>query len=453
MLASCGEPPKCSCSTNGVDSMGEVLITGSVSSDDILASNSLGPTRRKCSMPEKNSDRASAHWTAAFAATIFAMMTLQMSSLGFSPLLPDIQRDFRINYAQVGLFGGVYGLAAIAFSIPGGMLAKRFGEKNVLGLGLLVVTLGLVLLSRAPNFVWGLSARTIWIIGYRVAFVCVMTAVARVVPLKRRSIAMGTLGAMSSLASVIGAPFGTAIGVAFGWRNGILAFAGMALLGATVFWAFYRLSEEAVEHPATEHGVAQRHDASAFTNPLVWSMVLLGLTNMGGFSATFFVPSAVRTKFHLGSTMAAYIISAAYVTAIFANLVCGCLADRLNRWGVMIGLMLLLIPASFAMMTPNLFVFRVATALVISLGLCATNQIFAIASEVMPGREMGPVMGIVSLGGGIFGYIGPQVLGILRDHTGSFTAGWYFVAFGALVALMVILVLKRAADKAQLSQM
>lgn len=395
----------------------------------------------------------SKHWVVPFTATVFAMMTLQMSSLGFTPLLPDIQRDFGINYSQVGLFSGVYGLAAIVFSIPGGVLAKRFGEKIILWLGLLVVTLGLVLLSRSPNFALGLSARAIWIMGYRVAFVCVMIAVARSVPAHRRSIAMGVLGAMSSLASVIGAPFGTSIGVAFGWRHAILAFAGMALLGSIVLWIFYRAPETGVQHPHLENASAHSFGASVFSNPLVWSMVLLGLTNMGGFSANFFVPSAVRTTFHLGPTVAAYIISASYVTAIFANLLCGYLADRLNRWGVVIAIMLLLIPASFAMMTPNLFVFRVATALVISLGLCVTNQIFAIASEVMPGREIGPVMGIVSLGGGIFGYVGPQTLGILRDRTGSFTAGWYFVAIGALVALLVILILKRAAGKAQLSRM
>jgi len=404
-------------------------------------------------MPEPTLDRASAlRWAVPLAATIFAMMTLQMSSLGFSPLLPDIQRDFGISYSQVGLFSGVYGLAAIAFSIPGGILAKRFGEKNVLSVGLLVVTLGLVLLSRAPNFALGLASRIVWIIGYRVAFVCVMTAIALVVPPTWRSTAMGILGAMSSLASVIGAPFGTAIGVAFGWRNGILAFAGMALLGSIVFWIFYR---PPVREPSfrLEHRSSHVPDASAFRNPLVWTMVLLGLTNMGGFSATFFVPSIGKTLFHLTATQTAYIISAAYITAIFANLFCGYIADRLSRWGVMIGLMLLLIPACFAMMTPNLFVFRAATALVISLGLCATNQIFAIAGDVMPGREMGPVMGIVSLGGGIFGYLGPQMLGILRDRTGSFTAGWYFVAFGALIGLVVILILKRAASKAHVPQM
>lgn len=358
-----------------------------------------------------------------------------------------------MSYSQLGLFSGVYGLAAIVFSIPGGVFAKRFGEGLILWLGLVVVTLGLVLLSRAPNFIIGLSARTVWIIGYRVAFVCVMTAIARVVPRKRRGMAMGILGAMSSLASVIGAPFGTSIGVAFGWRTGILAFAGMSLLGAVVFWMFYRPPETIAHHSPPGHGFPQRLDVSAFSNPLVWSMVLLGLTNMGGFSANFFVPSAVKTTFHLGPTVAAYIISTSYFAAIFANLLCGYLADRLNRWGVMIGLMLLLIPASFAMMAPNFFAFRVATVLLISLGLSATNQIFAIASEVMPGREIGPVMGIVSLGGGIFGYVGPQVLGILRDQTGSFTAGWFFVAIGAFIGLLVILILKRAARKAPLSRM
>ena len=389
-------------------------------------------------------------WIVPFIAIVFAMMTMQMSSLGFSPLLPAIQKEFHISYSQVGLFTGIYGLAAIALSIPGGMLAKRFGEKMVLSLGLLIVALGLLLLSRAPSFAFGLASRVVWIIGYRVAFVCVMTAVAMTAPPAWRSTAMGILGAMSSLASVIGAPFGSLIGAAFGWRNGILAFGAMALLGSLVFWIFYREGGEAA--PAVAKGAVAPPSASAYRNPLVWAMVLLGLTNMGGFSSTFFVPFAVKTIFNLGPTQAAYIISTGYITAIFANLLCGFLADRVNRWGVMIGLMLLLIPSCFAMMTHDLLVFRAATALVISLGLCATNQIYAIASAVVGGREVGSVMGIVSLGGGVFGYIGPQMLGILRDRTGGFTAGWYFVAIGALIALGVILLLKRAAEGTRVSR-
>jgi nitrate/nitrite transporter NarK len=216
----------------------------------------------------------------------------------------------------------------------------------------------------------------------------------------------------------------------------------MALLGAVIFWFGYRPN-------ASQRGQASFHGhgpsaptRSAFRTPVVWSMVLLGLINMGGFSATFFVPSAVKTTFHLGAVESAYLISASYVVAIFMNLLFGYLCDTFDRWNMMIALAVLLIPVSFAMMIPNLLVFRVATALVISLGLCATNQIFALAGDVVGRSELGPSMGVVGLGGGVFGYLGPQVLGMLRDRTGGFTAGWYFVAAGVIVSLVEIGFLK-----------
>jgi predicted MFS family arabinose efflux permease len=381
------------------------------------------------------------NWGASFAATIVAMMAIQMSSLGFSPLLPAIQKDFGISYSEIGLFTGLYGLVAMAVSVPAGILAKRVGEKPALAGGLLGVALGLLLLSQASTYEWALGARAVWLIGYRVAFVCVMTSIALVAPPAFRSTAMGILGAMASLASVIGAPFGTIIAEPYGWRGGIIGFAVMALLGAAVFWFVYKPGAGSGESSFHSHGPSAP-SRSAFRTPVVWSMILLGLINMGGFSATFFVPSAVKTTFQLGAMESAYVISTSYIVAIFANLLFGYLCDKFDRWDMMIGLAVLLVPSCFAMMTPNLLVFRVATALVISLGLCATNQIFALGADVVGRSEIGPVMGVVGLGGGLFGYVGPQVLGMLRDRTGGFTAGWYFVAFGVIVSLIEIVFLR-----------
>jgi predicted MFS family arabinose efflux permease len=380
----------------------------------------------------------------SFAAVIIAMMAIQMSSLGFSPLLPAIQKDFGLNYSKIGLFTGLYGLVAMVVSVPAGMLAKRVGEKRALTGGLFGVALGLLLLSQAGGYGPALGARIVWLFGYRVAFVCVMISVALVAPPEFRSSAMGILGAMASLASVIGAPFGTKLAEPFGWRGGIIGFAGMAVVGAGVFWIFYRPGAGVAAKSVHSHGPAAP-TKSAFRSPVVWSMVLLGLINMGGFSATFFVPSAVRTTFQLGALESAYLISMSYVVAIFVNLLFGYLCDRFDRWDMMIALAVLLVPSCFAMMVPNLLVFRVATALVISLGLCATNQIFALAGDIVERGEVGPVMGVVSLGGGLFGYLGPQVLGILRDRTGGFTAGWYFVAAGVVLSLIEIVFLRRYA--------
>jgi predicted MFS family arabinose efflux permease len=384
-------------------------------------------------------------WIFSFAATIVAMMAIQMSSLGFSPLLPAIQKDFGISYSQIGLFTGLYGLVAMAISVPAGLLAKRVGEKLALMAGLLGVAFGLLLLSQASSYKLALGARVVWLIGYRVAFVCVMTSIALVAPPEFRSRAMGILGAMASLASVIGAPFGTVIAEPYGWRGGIIGFAAMALVGAGVFWLVYKpVAGKDGQNPFHGH-TPSAPSKSAFRSPIVWSMVLLGLINMGGFSATFFVPSAVKTTFHLSAMQSAYLISTSYIVAIFVNVLFGYLCDKFDRWDMMIGLAVVLVPACFAMMTPNLLVFRVATALVISLGLCATNQIFALAGEVVGRSETGPVMGVVGLGGGLFGYVGPQVLGLLRDRTGGFTAGWYFVAIGVVLSLIEIVFLRRYA--------
>jgi nitrate/nitrite transporter NarK len=219
----------------------------------------------------------------------------------------------------------------------------------------------------------------------------------------------------------------------------------MAATGAAVFWFGYNARVSGSE-PAAFHGYGPSAPSkSAFRSPIVWSMVLLGLINMGGFSATFFVPSAVKSTFHLTPIESAYVISASYIAAIFANVLFGYLCDRFDRWDMMIVLAVVLVPACFAMMTPNLLVFRVAAALVISLGLCATNQIYALAGDVVGRSEVGPVMGVVGLGGGLFGYVGPQVLGMLRDRTGGFTAGWYFVAGGVVLSLIEIAYLRRYA--------
>src|SRR5580658_5830497 len=213
---------------------------------------------------------ASRPWLAPYVATLLAMLALQMSNLGFSPLLPSIRDAFHMSFAQMGLFAGMYGLLSVLWSVPAGLLAKRFGEKVILAAGLVTVAAGLGTLSLAPSFVTAFGARAVWLSGYRFSFVCVMVAVALTCPPSVRGASMGILGAISALASVIGAPLGGVIGRDFGWRNGILAYAGVALAGALVFIIFYRGNPQ-VEERST-HGALS---ASAFRSPLLWSLALL----------------------------------------------------------------------------------------------------------------------------------------------------------------------------------
>jgi len=394
--------------------------------------------------------RRTRHWVVSVAAVILAMMAIQMSSLGFSPLLPAIRKDLAASYSQMGLFTGMYGLIAIFISLPAGILAARFGEKRMLLSGLAVTAVGLASLGLAHSYGLALASRALWLVGYRFAFICVFTAMAVGTPEKYRSRTMGVLGALAALASVIGAPFGTRLAEWFGWRGGIFGFAVIAVVGGALFAALYRpvAAGAAVVTGSHRHALTAE-SLSALRNPVMWGLIFLGLINMGGFSATFFVSYAVESVFGLDARASAAIISSSYLFSIFLNLGVGWLCDRYSRWNIMIVLSILLVPASFAVLSHDLLVFRIGIALVVSLGHAATNQIYAICGAVLTRDEIGTGMGIVGLGSGIFGYLGPQMLGYLRDSTGGFTAGWLFVAIAAVVSLADLLVLRAWSSRAR----
>jgi len=398
---------------------------------DKPASNAPGSSREK--------------WVVSFIATLCGMMALQMSSLGFAPVIPLIQHTFRMSYSQVGLFTGIYGILALLLSVPAGLTAKRFGEKVVMVLGIIVVALGLVILSRAGTFAGALIGRVVWISGYRFAFVCVLTALAVTCPPSLRGRTMGVLGAMASLATVVGAPFVGSIAQALGWRNGILGFAGAALLGAIIVAIFYSgrsigSSKDNAGDSAESHVGNSR---SAFRTPRVWALaLLLGLVGLPSFSVTFFVPSAAESAFGIGTVSSSLIISSGYLAAIIVNLGVGYLMDRFNKWRVMGILMTIMLAASLGMTVHNLSIFRFCAAALLAFGFAATNQGYGLAADVLRGQESGNVMGVVSLGAGVFGYIGPQALGSLRDWTGSFRIGWCVIAGICLATVVELYLLK-----------
>src|ERR1700759_221900 len=91
-------------------------------------------------------------WVRSYVVIVLAMMAIQASSLGFSPLIPYMKDAWHMSYTQMGTFTGLYGLVALLMSIPAGLFAKRYGEKPVLIAGLLLATVGLVVVGLAHSY-------------------------------------------------------------------------------------------------------------------------------------------------------------------------------------------------------------------------------------------------------------------------------------------------------------
>ena len=380
-------------------------------------------------------------WATSFTVTLLAMMSLQVSNLGFSPLVPAIQQEFRLSFSQVGLFAGMYGLISIFISVPAGLMIRRIGEKTALTGGLVIVAVGLVWLSMAGSQPAAFGARAVWLSGYRCAFIAVMTAIALSCPPSVRGRSMGVLGAISALGSVMGAPMGSVVARDFGWRNGVLAYAGVAAIGGIVFVAWYR-SRGAADRTEPESPAGSA--SAPFRNPVVWAVALLsGLAGVTSLATNTFLPSALKAVFHLDAVAAASVISTGFAWAIVLNLSFGFLMDRMNRSVVMGGVALLLMLGSLLMVSRELVWFRAGAVGVLALGHAAIQQSYALAADVLRGRQIGNVMGIVGVVAGIVNYLTPQALGILRDRSGGFDAGWFLLAAISGMTFLLVILLRR----------
>ena len=169
------------------------------------------------------------------------MFALQLSNLGFSPLLPSIQQEFGMSYTQLGTFTGMYGLLAMVLSVPAGVSAKRFGERRVLA-------------ARTARRRGGQPAARRSVerrVGDRVSRPDDLRLPVR---LRQRAHRGGAHGAAGAARPHHGRASGrrrrwrrssarrsAACWCASSrWRTAILGYAGMAALGAVVFWLCYR---------------------------------------------------------------------------------------------------------------------------------------------------------------------------------------------------------------------
>ena len=75
-------------------------------------------------LAETGAQEAKQGWVACYVATVVAMMAIQASSLGFSPLIPFMKESWGMSYTQMGTFTGLYGLVALMMSLPAGLLAN-----------------------------------------------------------------------------------------------------------------------------------------------------------------------------------------------------------------------------------------------------------------------------------------------------------------------------------------
>jgi MFS family permease len=84
-------------------------------------------------------------------------MAFQFQSV--ASLSPAIMKEYGVGLGDIGLLISLYLAPGIAFALAGGEIGRRFGDKRVVLLGLVLMMVGGLLMAFAPSWHWQVAGR------------------------------------------------------------------------------------------------------------------------------------------------------------------------------------------------------------------------------------------------------------------------------------------------------
>lgn len=264
-------------------------------------------------------------------ATCCAVHTLHdgLSDVSYV-LLPLFAQTFGLSLVQVGVIRGAHRAAMAAFQIPAGLFAERFGERNLLALGTLLVGIAFLGLGYAPGF-WAILVALFGAgLGSSVQHPLGSTLISRAYPLEGRRAALGTynfagdvgkfaFGAIVSLLLLAGIP----------WQAPVLGFGAAALVAAAAVLALVadtrtRVGTDTIGEAKKTVGWGIR-DRQGFT--VLCLIEILDSSTRTGF-LTFIAFLLIAEG--LSEGWAASAVPLVFIGGMAGKLACGLLAERLG---------------------------------------------------------------------------------------------------------------------------
>jgi predicted MFS family arabinose efflux permease len=86
-------------------------------------------------------------------------LTMAFQFQSVASLSPAIMNEYGVGLGDVGLLISLYLAPGVVFALPGGEIGRRFGDKRVALFGLVLMTVGGLLMALAPSWHWQVAGR------------------------------------------------------------------------------------------------------------------------------------------------------------------------------------------------------------------------------------------------------------------------------------------------------
>ncbi len=170
--------------------------------------------------------------------TLATCCTVHAVHDGFSDvtyvLLPLLAQTFGLSLAQVGMIRSAHRVAMASFQIPAGLIAERFGERNLLAIGTLIAGVSFIALGYAPGY-WAILLALFFAgVGSAVQHPLSSTIISHAYPGEGRRIALGTYNFFGDVGKfAFGGIVSLCVLAGISWQAPVVAF-GVAGVAAAV---------------------------------------------------------------------------------------------------------------------------------------------------------------------------------------------------------------------------
>ncbi|CAI0629474.1 unnamed protein product [Linum tenue] len=384
--------------------------------------------------------------------TSLAFVICNMDKVNLSVAIIPMSNQFGWSSSTAGLVQSSFFWGYALSQLPGGWLAKRFGGRKVLELGVLTWSCATALVPLLAGFMPGLVFSRILVgIGEGVSPSAATDLIARTIPLQERSRAVAFVFGGLSVGSVTGLLLAPALIQHYGWESVFYLF---GLFGLAWFIGFQTMVEQEASYTAEPAANSSSHEEEKsqgssleelgesmndvpwkpiFKSPAVWAMIYAHFCgSWGHYNCLSWLPTYFSEALNLNLTEAAWVSILPPLASVFVTNLAAQLADKLISSGVetttvrkfcqTVGFLapaLCMIPSAVDL---GLHPWQVVGILTAGLALSS----FSLSGLYCTHQDISPeyasiLLGITSTTGAVPGIVGVALTGYLLDTTHSWT--------------------------------
>jgi len=398
-----------------------------------------------------------------FLFLLYIVAYLDRVNVGFAAI--DMNRDLGFTAAVYGLGSGIFFLSYTLFEVPSNLILARVGVR--IWIARIMFTWGMF----ATAMIFVNSATTFYVLRFLLGiaeagfFPGIILYLTYWFPARERGKAVGYFMTATAMAGVIGAPVSSALlqlhglGGLQGWQWLFLIEGIPAMILAPVVlyfmtdgpadatwltpderdWLSREMAAEHAHTPPHAHVTLR----AALLSPRLWIVSLPYFCIVIAFyGISFWLPQIVQGASGFSSAMVVLLSAIPYVSATLGLVFFGWNSDRTGerRWHVAGPCLIGAAGFVLTVLAPPTPAFALATLSIAAFGIWGTlGPYWTMPTAFLRGTAAAGGIALVNSVGNLGGFVGPFVVGWIREATGGFTAGLLtlaaILAIGAAITL------------------